>query len=162
MWRTCGAFAVFVFLEKYSIWHIFNKFSLQGEQYLYEDDWGEQMSPKTHPVIAVCDIIKKNIDILKGVPDDISPGQIIWEPSGNGVVGLGVYHKPRRLGIIFCTNRRSCIFHLSWDEQFSRCAFVRKFFLSVSFYSCFFLLKLYLAMKICRCSHQNSVLMGNI
>lgn len=91
------------------------------------------MSPKTHPVIAVCDIIEKNVNIYKGVPDGISPGQIIWEPSGDGVVGLGIYHHPRRLGIIFCTNRRSCIFHLSSNEQFSKCMFMNNYRLLFNF-----------------------------
>lgn len=93
------------------------------------------MSPKKHPVIAVCDVVKKEISVLTGVPDDISAGQVRWDPNGDGVVGVGTYHTPRRLGIVYCTNRRSCVFHLNSDEKFSkssctiiRCKFRRVYF----------------------------------
>ena len=78
------------------------------------------MSPKRQSVIAVCDIKEKSIRILDGLPDNICPGQVIWDPTGNGVVGVAFHHKPRRLGIVFCTNRTRNIFHLSLDGKYSK------------------------------------------
>lgn len=92
---------------------------MQGEQNLYDDNWGEQMSPKSQSVIVVCDIVDKTIRILEGLPEDVCPGHVVWDPSGNGVVGIAVRHKPRRLGIVFCTNREISIFHLSLDGKYS-------------------------------------------
>lgn len=64
-------------------------------------------------MIVTCDINKKNITVLEGVPKDISPAQAIFEPNGDGVVGVGVKNTPRRLGLIYCTNKKSHVFYLS-------------------------------------------------
>lgn len=85
---------------------------------MYEDDWGETLSPKRQPVIAVCDIMKKSISILEGVPQNISPGQVIWHPNGDGVIGVGFENTPRRLGLVYCTNRISHIFYLTLEGKY--------------------------------------------
>lgn len=49
---------------------------LQGEQFAYHEDWGEALVSKSHPVLCVLDIEGKNITVLEGVPENISPGQV--------------------------------------------------------------------------------------
>lgn len=80
---------------------------------MYEEDWGEVISPKRRPVIVTCDINKKKINVLDGVPKDFSPAQVIYEPNGDGVIGVAFNNTPRKLGLIYCTNRKSHVFYLS-------------------------------------------------
>ncbi|XP_065206141.1 acylamino-acid-releasing enzyme-like [Planococcus citri] len=101
--------------------------NVRGEQFVYEEDWGECISSKYQSVIVCCDIVEKTITVLEGVPKDISPAQTIYVPDGKGIVGVGFMNSPRRLGLIYCTNRKNHIFYLSnqgkymilSDEQFS-------------------------------------------
>lgn len=92
---------------------------LRGEEYLYRPDWGEQLVGKHQPVVSVCDIKTDGIRILDGIPSHFSPGQVVWTPDGEGVIGVVWKNEPRRLGLIYCTNRDSYIFHLTMDGVFS-------------------------------------------
>lgn len=75
------------------------------------------MVGKHRPVVVVLDTTADTITILHGVADDLSPGQVIWTPDGDGVVGVAWKHEPRYLGLIACTNRQSWIFLLK-DGQY--------------------------------------------
>lgn len=90
----------------------------QGEEYVFREEWGEQLVGKHQPVVAVYDIQEEKIVILEGIPDNLSPGQAVWAPDG-GIVGVAWENDPRRLGLMFCTNRQSYIFHLLPDGNFS-------------------------------------------
>uniref|UniRef100_A0A8C8DXN3 Acylamino-acid-releasing enzyme n=1 Tax=Oryzias sinensis TaxID=183150 RepID=A0A8C8DXN3_9TELE len=85
---------------------------LQGEQFAYHEDWGEALVNKSCPVLCVLDIEGDNVSVLEGVPDDISPGQAFWAPGDTGVVFVGWWHEPFRLGLKFCPNRRSSLFYV--------------------------------------------------
>ena len=49
---------------------------LQGEQFVFYEDWGETLVSKSSPVLCVLDIEGSNVSVLEGVPDNISPGQV--------------------------------------------------------------------------------------
>ena len=51
-------------------------FILQGNQYDYKEDWGEQLVSKHVPVLVICDIMKEEIKVLDGIPDSLSAGQV--------------------------------------------------------------------------------------
>lgn len=51
-------------------------FFLQGEQFVFHEDWGETLVSKSCPVLCVLDIEGSNVSVLEGVPEDISPGQV--------------------------------------------------------------------------------------
>ena len=89
---------------------------IQGNEYLYKPHWGEQLVNKHRPVVVVLDTIADTISVLEGIADDLSPGQVLWTPEGDAVVGVAWKHEPRYLGLIFCTNRESWIFHLKNGE----------------------------------------------
>uniref|UniRef100_A0A8C9Z9W9 Acylamino-acid-releasing enzyme n=1 Tax=Sander lucioperca TaxID=283035 RepID=A0A8C9Z9W9_SANLU len=95
----CGVFASF-FL------------SLQGEQFVFHEDWGEALVSKSCPVLCVLDIEGDNVSVLEGVPENISPGQAFWAPGDTGVVFVGWWHEPFRLGLKYCPNRRSSLFYV--------------------------------------------------
>ncbi|CAD6208349.1 GSCOCG00003355001-RA-CDS [Cotesia congregata] len=86
--------------------------SLDRNEYIYKGDWGEQLVGKHIPAICMLDTNLNTIVNLPGIPDDLSPGQIIWTPANDAIVGIALKHEPRRLGLIFCTNRESWIFLL--------------------------------------------------
>ncbi|XP_038142271.1 acylamino-acid-releasing enzyme [Cyprinodon tularosa] len=85
---------------------------LQGEQFVYHEDWGEALVSKSCPVLCVLDIEGDNVSVLEGVPDSISPGQAFWAPGDTGVVFVGWWHEPFRLGLKYCPNRRSSLFYV--------------------------------------------------
>uniref|UniRef100_A0A3B3WX13 acylaminoacyl-peptidase n=1 Tax=Poecilia mexicana TaxID=48701 RepID=A0A3B3WX13_9TELE len=87
-------------------------FILQGEQFVYYEDWGEALVGKSCPVLCVLDIEGDNVSVLEGVPDSISPGQAFWAPGDTGVVFIGWWHEPFRLGLKYCPNRRSSLFYV--------------------------------------------------
>uniref|UniRef100_A0A8C7Z5G1 Acylamino-acid-releasing enzyme n=1 Tax=Oryzias sinensis TaxID=183150 RepID=A0A8C7Z5G1_9TELE len=86
--------------------------AIYGEQFAYHEDWGEALVNKSCPVLCVLDIEGDNVSVLEGVPDDISPGQAFWAPGDTGVVFVGWWHEPFRLGLKFCPNRRSSLFYV--------------------------------------------------
>ncbi|KAK7862069.1 hypothetical protein R5R35_011489 [Gryllus longicercus] len=91
----------------------------KGNEYLFRQDWGEQLLGKCESVIGICNLKTDIISILDGIPENFVPGQVIWTPDGNGVVGVVWNVVPRKLGLIFCTNRESYIFHLTVNGDFS-------------------------------------------
>uniref|UniRef100_A0A9J7ZMG8 Acylamino-acid-releasing enzyme n=1 Tax=Cyprinus carpio carpio TaxID=630221 RepID=A0A9J7ZMG8_CYPCA len=74
--------------------------------------WGEALVNKSSPVLCVLDIESSNITVLEGIPANISPGQAFWSPSDTGLVFVGWWHEPFRLGLKYCANRRSSLFYV--------------------------------------------------
>ncbi|XP_030639764.1 acylamino-acid-releasing enzyme [Chanos chanos] len=85
---------------------------IKGDQFVYYEDWGEALVSKSRPVLCVLDIEGSNVSVLEGIPDNISPGQAFWAPGDTGVVFVGWWHEPFRLGLRHCPNRRSSLFYL--------------------------------------------------
>ncbi|RMC00063.1 hypothetical protein DUI87_23473 [Hirundo rustica rustica] len=84
----------------------------QGKQFVYHEDWGEALSTRSEPVLCVLDLEGLSLSVLEGVPEHLSPGQALWSPDDHGVVFVGWWNTPFRLGLNACSNRRSGIFHL--------------------------------------------------
>lgn len=84
----------------------------KGNEFVYKDNWGEQLSEKIHPILCVLDIEGGCISLLENLPDNISPGQAVWCPDDVGVVCVGWWHDAPRLGLIYCPMRRSALFHI--------------------------------------------------
>ncbi|NXS69568.1 ACPH enzyme, partial [Pandion haliaetus] len=91
----------------------------QGEQFVYHEDWGEALSTRSVPVLCVLDIEGSSVSVLEGIPEHLSPGQAFWSPGDTGVVFVGWWHEPFRLGLRHCTNRRSALFYV--DLMGGRC-----------------------------------------
>ncbi|XP_058701017.1 acylamino-acid-releasing enzyme isoform X2 [Poecile atricapillus] len=84
----------------------------EDKQFVYHEDWGEALSTRSMPVLCALDLEGLSLSVLEGVPEHLSPGQALWSPDDRGVVFVGWWHKPFRLGLSACSNRRSGIFHL--------------------------------------------------
>ncbi|XP_034027659.1 S9 family peptidase isoform X2 [Thalassophryne amazonica] len=86
----------------------------------YWEDWGEAFTSKSHPVLCAVNLQSGSVDVLQGVPADVSPGQALWAPGARSVLFVGWYHEPFRLGLKFCSNRRSTLFKLGLDGRCER------------------------------------------
>ncbi|CAB1329441.1 unnamed protein product [Coregonus sp. 'balchen'] len=82
---------------------------------VYWEDWGEGLTSKSVPVLCVADVAKGTVTVLQGVPSYVSPGQGLWAHDGEGVFFVGWWHEPFRLGLRFCSNRRSALFCLDLE-----------------------------------------------
>ncbi|XP_060930452.1 S9 family peptidase [Limanda limanda] len=82
---------------------------------VYCEDWGEALTNKSSPVICVLNLQSGTVTVLQGVPPDVSPGQALWAPGSQSMFFVGWYHEPFRLGLKFCSNRRSALFKLDLD-----------------------------------------------
>uniref|UniRef100_H3CHL9 Acylamino-acid-releasing enzyme n=1 Tax=Tetraodon nigroviridis TaxID=99883 RepID=H3CHL9_TETNG len=86
---------------------------------VYHEDWGEALTDKSLPVICSVSLQSGCVSVLEG-PSDVSPGQALWAPGSQSVFFVGWYHEPFRLGLKFCSNRRSALFKLSLDGNCER------------------------------------------
>ncbi|XP_059189205.1 S9 family peptidase [Centropristis striata] len=82
---------------------------------VYCEDWGEALTNKSLPAIYVVNLQSGCVVELQGVPPSVSPGQALWAPGSQSVFFVGWYHEPFRLGLKFCSNRRSALFKLYLD-----------------------------------------------
>ncbi|EFA09948.1 acylamino-acid-releasing enzyme [Tribolium castaneum] len=90
----------------------------KGEEFLYRQDWGEQLVGKKRSVIAEYHLEKDEVEILSGLPEDVCPAQVGYSPDGAFVVGVAYKTEPRKLGLIYCTNRPSTIFTLDFAGNY--------------------------------------------
>ncbi|XP_018544539.1 S9 family peptidase isoform X1 [Lates calcarifer] len=82
---------------------------------VYCEDWGEALTNKSSSAICVVNLQNGSVSVLQGVPPQVSPGQALWSPGSQSVIFVGWYHEPFRLGLKFCSNRRSGLFRLDLD-----------------------------------------------
>ncbi|RVE70303.1 hypothetical protein OJAV_G00063140 [Oryzias javanicus] len=87
---------------------------------VYCEDWGEALTSKSVPVVCVVDLHSGAVGVLQGVPADVSPGQALWAPGGQSVFFVGWYHEPFRLGLKFCSNRKSSLFEVDMEGHCER------------------------------------------
>lgn len=92
----------------------------KGEEHIYRQDWGEQLVGKHLSVVVVFQLASETFTILGGIPDGMCPGQVRFSPDGSSIVGVVWKTEPRRLGLIFCTNRPSYIFECTLDGTFKK------------------------------------------
>ncbi|TKS77299.1 Acylamino-acid-releasing enzyme [Collichthys lucidus] len=112
--ETCGHQLLEIW-DHYGLRKCLNLTALDKHGRVYDDDWGEGLSNKSVAVICVVNLQNGHIHVLQGVPPDVSPGQALWACSSQSVIFVGWYHEPFRLGLKFCSNRRSALFKLDMD-----------------------------------------------
>ena len=105
----------------------------------WHEDWGEQHIGFSSPSIYVLDISSRRVMPFKPVfdPDDsagreladngdekgASVGQVSWALGGTHLVFTAWRNGPRRLGIIYCTNRRATVWCAEYNPKASSTAF---------------------------------------
>ncbi|KAL7648603.1 UNVERIFIED_CONTAM: hypothetical protein RMT77_000509 [Armadillidium vulgare] len=95
-----------------------NLFSSSGSQmkeketrdkFLYLEDWGEQMNGQHQGVVVIFDT-EEETSRVRALPEGVTPGQLVWKPNSEIVVGVGYPSKPYRIGIAYCSDRESFLF----------------------------------------------------
>lgn len=95
-----------------------NSWQGQGD---WEEHWGETYSKKRKPSLFVVDITSGEVRAVKGVPESLSVGQVVWAPTTSSglcnyliFVGWlaenGPQQTPRKLGIKYCYNRPCALY----------------------------------------------------
>ncbi|KAJ8934689.1 hypothetical protein NQ318_015158 [Aromia moschata] len=92
-------------------------------EYIYIQDWGEQLVGKKKSVLAEYDVESDTVEVLKGIPDDVCIAQPKYSPDGSYIVGIAYEIEPRKLGLIYCTNRPSTVFRLDFEGNFLKLPF---------------------------------------
>lgn len=77
---------------------------------------------KKQSVIVQYDIEKDDIEILQGIPDDICPAQPTYSPDGTYIIGIAYKSIPRKLGLVYCSNRPGTIFKLDFQGNYGKYA----------------------------------------
>ncbi|CAH0554422.1 unnamed protein product [Brassicogethes aeneus] len=90
----------------------------RGEEFVFVQDWGEQLVGKKKSVIAQYDVETDSVEILSGIPDNKCVAQPKYNPDGSGVVGVAYETEPRKLGLIYCSNRASSVFSLDFKGNY--------------------------------------------
>ncbi|XP_054752252.2 acylamino-acid-releasing enzyme-like [Lytechinus pictus] len=90
---------------------------IKGDQFLHRQDWGELLVGKHSPVPCILNLQTGQVTVPEGLPKDVSIGQAVWTPDDSGIVFTGWENEPFRLGLIYCRNRRSAVYHLDLTSQ---------------------------------------------
>lgn len=75
---------------------------------------------KKKSVLVQYDIHNDSVEILKGLPDNVCVAQPKYSPNGSYIIGVAYFVEPRKLGLIYCTNRPSTIFQLDFDGAYRK------------------------------------------
>ncbi|XP_063148038.1 acylamino-acid-releasing enzyme-like isoform X1 [Candoia aspera] len=89
----------------------------KDERFVYHDNWGEALGDKSVPVLCVLNVETSEVSVLEDFPGHISPGQALWSPGDKGIIFVGWWHEPFRLGLHACSNRRSALFLFDLSEN---------------------------------------------
>ncbi|KRZ03480.1 Acylamino-acid-releasing enzyme, partial [Trichinella zimbabwensis] len=74
------------------------------DEYLENENWGEQMTDVRQPVVCLLHIEKGELYVIKELAN-FTPIEPLWTPDENGIVFVKVKDKPRKLGMLYCFNR---------------------------------------------------------
>ncbi|XP_015672853.2 acylamino-acid-releasing enzyme [Protobothrops mucrosquamatus] len=91
--------------------------TLYNDRFVYNDNWGEALGDKSVPVLCVLNIETSEVSVLEDIPGHLSPGQALWSPGDKGIIFVGWWHEPFRLGLNACSNRRSALFLFDLSEN---------------------------------------------
>ena len=94
------------------------------DKFEYRADWGERLVGKRYPTIVVVDLVKKAVVVREDLrKHDTALGQVSFGP-GDQLLYTNFSQIPRPYGLIYCTNRPSCVFledeNISADYGHSR------------------------------------------
>lgn len=88
----------------------------KGDEFAYRQSWGESLQKVHHPLVFILNVETEEIEVPE-ITFDVSCGQATWTPDGKGFVFVGWWNQPFRLGLIYCGNRRSALFHLDLQSK---------------------------------------------
>jgi hypothetical protein len=72
---------------------------------MFNDSWGEQMSTRVKPVIAIFNLLTDEFEIVDSFLDGFAPANVVWYKN-EGLVFAAYQTKPYKLGYIYCPIRK--------------------------------------------------------
>ena len=91
-----------------------------GNEYKYVEDWGEQLTGYSKTVLAVFDVEEQNIKLVTfDGGEDRNITKVIPDTQNPNVLYMVLHHTdPFRLGLIYCTQRRSDLVRIEgWKDE---------------------------------------------
>ena len=67
----------------------------------------------------IVDIEAETVQAHK-LAEGLCPGQVVWTPDSKGLIGMALVSPPFRLGLIYCRNRNSFLFHMDLQGNYSK------------------------------------------
>nr|CAB3222365.1 acylamino-acid-releasing enzyme-like [Phallusia mammillata] len=90
----------------------------RGKEYVYHEEWGEQLVGCSHPIVVLFDLKSKAITPLEEcLPDDMCASEAIWCKNDKSIVVQGLKVTPLKLGLIYCQNRPSALYEFSIESK---------------------------------------------
>lgn len=89
---------------------------IQGTEYVFKPDWGEQLEGRHRSVIVLLDLEEDKFFPIPFITHDYFPAEVIWTPNGECIVGVAYKLYRRYLGRYGCSNRESYMFLLKGAE----------------------------------------------
>lgn len=91
---------------------------LPGNKFLHEDDWGERYVGRKTGAVFVATLATGKIESITGIPENVTCADVTFTPGDKGLVFTGTEtDKPRRLGILYCYNRRSELYEVEFPTE---------------------------------------------
>jgi hypothetical protein len=81
-----------------------------------QEDFGEGLVNVKKSRAYICKFDEKIVQEVAGVPDNIAVSSPVFTPDGKGVVFVGFDVNKRRLGLKYCVQRQSALYHVE-NEQ---------------------------------------------
>lgn len=80
----------------------------------WQEEWGESYAGKRQPALFVMNVNSGKVQAIKGIEKTLNVGQVVWAPEVDGkdkfLVFVGWSVKPRKLGMVYCTNRPCALY----------------------------------------------------
>ncbi|XP_047502842.1 acylamino-acid-releasing enzyme-like isoform X1 [Penaeus chinensis] len=91
----------------------------RGQEYVHLNEWGEQLEGKHKSVVCILNVDSGEL-LTHDLPDELCPGQLVWGPGGNGIIGVAFVSQPYRLGLVYCPNRESRLFYMDLEGKYTQ------------------------------------------
>ncbi|XP_035227919.1 acylamino-acid-releasing enzyme-like isoform X2 [Stegodyphus dumicola] len=100
-----------------------DKDTVKGEEYLYREDWGEDLVGLHDSVICILELETGKIEVieLSGKYENLWVTQAVWGPKDEFILFVGYDKLSRRLGIQYCAQRRSGIYSVNKENKEIEC-----------------------------------------
>jgi len=83
-----------------------------------QEDWGEGLVGQKKPRAFLCKFhpldeqFETKVEQVNGVPDNVALSSPVFTPEGDGIVFVGYNVSERRLGLMYCVQRQSTLYHI--------------------------------------------------
>jgi acylaminoacyl-peptidase len=92
---------------------------MPGSKHVRRESWGEGFPSCFSPIVVILDTETEDFSFPLSTRTDesVSWGAPTWTPDGSGLVVVGWPYEHRKLGLKFCLNRASAVYHVALDPH---------------------------------------------